>query len=138
MLTENKEAQGVIVLHATCTSVRLGDPEERRNNESKAGIEQSKGGKDCVCVGIAENELPLCGYEHANACMIRTCSFRKLDSVAYQQRRRSHLQVSVSTWLLSWSIVAYRYCQESRAVPHHKHTNERIRSTQTPPSHQSK
>nr|POE90184.1 hypothetical protein CFP56_20651 [Quercus suber] len=65
--TQDEEAEGVIVLGAVGAPVGVGDAKGRGHDEAEAGVEEAKGGEDGVGVGVAEDDLPLGGDDHADA-----------------------------------------------------------------------
>ena len=57
-LTQDEEAQCVVVLRLI-SRIRILDAERGSDDETEAGVEETKGGQDGVRVGVAEDELPV-------------------------------------------------------------------------------
>ena len=58
ILTDQKEAKCIVILNRVCP-VGRGNSEQRRDDSTEPTIEEPKGRKDSICVGITEDELPL-------------------------------------------------------------------------------
>lgn len=57
-LTEHKKSQGVVVTYYII-SIRCLNAEERRDNGTKATIEESKCGEDGIRIRVPKDKLPL-------------------------------------------------------------------------------
>ena len=58
VLTDQKEAKCIVILNRVCP-VGRGNSEQRRDDSTEPTIEEPKGRKDGICVGITEDKLPL-------------------------------------------------------------------------------
>ena len=65
--TQNEEPKRVVVFGRISTAICLSHSEERRNDNSKTKIEEPESTEDGVGVGVAEDEFPLRGDDHADA-----------------------------------------------------------------------